>query len=190
MRRPWVGVTILMVGWLGTAPAHTEEPPASRLLIDQLARTYSTPGELVRFLKDTITFATDQELFGVPDYWQTPEEFLARRAGDCEDYALLAQAVLERQGVEAHVVSLFGQDGYAHTFCVFREAGRYGVINQDRVRYYRSRSLEGVAGQVYRGWTYAAFSERYGIRGRATRLIANPHPASNLLSADPLFSFP
>ena len=154
LRNRWVGLVVIALWCAGAPSAHSGSadlaPPDPRSL-DVVAHTYTTPKALAGFLQRTMTFKSDEELFGEPDYWQDPEEFLARRAGDCEDYALFAQAVLQRRGIEAYVLSVFGRDGYAHTVCVFAEAGRYNVINQDRVRYVRAKTLETVAGRLYPG---------------------------------------
>jgi len=40
------------------------------------------------FFNKKIVFANDADLHGAQDYWATPVEFLARGAGDCEDYAI------------------------------------------------------------------------------------------------------
>lgn len=194
MRKGWIGLIIMLL-CCTEAPAANDAPsepaPSHFLSLETLAQTYTTPKELARFLRQAITFMTDEELFGEPDYWQTPEEFLARRAGDCEDYALFVRAVLERQAVEAHVLSLFGADGYSHTVCVFKDADGYHVINQDRLYVYRAHCLEDVAWQIYPAWTYGALSRQAGRHGTAIQFIHNPHPVPTTLSAsDPLFSFP
>lgn len=41
---------------------------------------------------------SDQDLYGRADYWATPEEFMAKRAGDCEDYALTKYLALRHFG--------------------------------------------------------------------------------------------
>ncbi|MDL2279585.1 transglutaminase-like cysteine peptidase, partial [Desulfovibrio sp. OttesenSCG-928-G11] len=41
---------------------------------------------------------SDQELYGREDYWATPEEFMANRAGDCEDYAVAKYLALRYFG--------------------------------------------------------------------------------------------
>lgn len=149
--------------------------------IEPLARQYATPKAIADFLHRHFTFMRDQDLFGEIEYWQAPEEFLTRRAGDCEDYALMARELLVRNGIEAHVFSLFGEEGYAHTVCVFAdERGRYNVMNQDKLRYYRAPTLETLASQMYPGWTFGGITERTGIRGRLVKEITNPHPASTL----------
>lgn len=44
-------------------------------------------------------FASDPELWQVADYWATPEEFLVRDAGDCEDFAIAKYVTLKAMGV-------------------------------------------------------------------------------------------
>ena len=154
------------------APAH------ATMLVDHLARLYTTPKAIAAFLKRDFRFQRDEELFGEMDRWQTPEEFVVRRAGDCEDYALLAQALLRRNGIEAYVLSLFGEEGYAHTVTVFvDEDGRYNAINQSRLRNYRAASLEALASQLYPTWTYGGIAEQDGTRGRMVREISRDHGA-------------
>ena len=202
MRARWMVVGICLLGLPLNAVA--EDVPASTLrthllpqqrmlaietpnhsLLDQWAQTYTTPKAVAAFLRDHFTFKRDEDLFGAADYWQAPEEFAARKRGDCEDYALLAQALLARNWITAYVFSLFGDDGYAHTVCVFvDEHGRYGVINQDQVRYYRAPSLEALASQMHPGWTFGGIVEQDGTRGRMVREITNEDPRNaRLVSA-------
>ena len=151
--------------------------------LDLVARSYSTPEQLARFLNARLTFQEDLSLFGQVDYWQAPEEVLVRGRGDCEDYALLANDLLKRQGKETFVFSLYGPRGYAHTVCVFVEGGRYSLLNQDRLVRTRAASLEELAGKLCRDWEWGAVAERNGHRGRAVRIIrreqlkTDPHQA-------------
>ena len=151
--------------------------------LQQLAGQYTTPKAVAEFLHREFKFMRDQELFSMEEYWQTPLEFLSHKAGDCEDYALMARELLTRNGIEAHVFSLFGDEGYAHTVCVFMdERGRYNVINQDKLRYYRAPTLEALASQMYSAWTFGGITEQAGIRGRLVEEITNPHPVPALAS--------
>lgn len=45
-------------------------------------------------------FVSDQSLWKEEDYWATPVEFLARNAGDCEDYAIAKYFTLISQGLK------------------------------------------------------------------------------------------
>ncbi len=160
------GISALML-ILGMAPPAS--PQGGRL--EQIAQQCETPELLAVFLKERLTFRDDFLLFGREDYWQEPEEFLAQGAGDCEDYALLAEEVLKRQGREAFVLSLYGEGGYAHTVCVFIEEGAYHVLNQDRVIRAGAKNLEELADQLYPRWVWGAVARRAGTRGQAVRRI-------------------
>ena len=147
--------------------------------LDSIARSLPTPEQLARFLNTHLTFREDLPLFGQADYWQSPEEVLSRGQGDCEDYASLAADLLGRLGIRAFLFSLYGENGYAHTVCVFVEGGRYSVMNQDRLLHYRAASLEELAGKLYRAWEWGAVAERHGHRGRAVRIIRRSGLSNN-----------
>jgi len=51
------------------------------------------------FFNKKIVFVNDTDLYGTKDYWATPVEFLARGAGDCEDYAIAKYFSLKIMGV-------------------------------------------------------------------------------------------
>jgi predicted transglutaminase-like cysteine proteinase len=53
-----------------------------------------------RFFNEKIRFENDLEVWGVEDYWATPIEFLARGAGDCEDFAIAKYFTLKATGVD------------------------------------------------------------------------------------------
>ena len=174
--------TVLAAGWLAIGlslaaipQVASSEPSRPGHILQALAHACPTPEQLALFLHKNVVFQDDIRLFGQVDYWQDPEEFLDHRKGDCEDYALLAQAVLLQQGVEAFVFSLYGEQGYAHTVCVFVENGRYNVINQDRVVRYRAKSLADLATYLHPRWVWGAIAERVGHRGRAIREIHNTY---------------
>ncbi|MFC1885614.1 transglutaminase-like cysteine peptidase [Thermodesulfobacteriota bacterium] len=52
-----------------------------------------------RFFNEMIMFVNDIDLWGVKDYWATPLEFLCRRAGDCEDFAIAKYFTLAEMGI-------------------------------------------------------------------------------------------
>ena len=174
-------VMFVMLGYLlaVTPNVVAAEDMFNGVSVDTLPLAYSTPKTIAAFLHREFTFTRDEALFGEVEHWQSPEEFLRRQRGDCEDFALLATALLRRAGYEAHVFSLIGEGGYAHTVCIFKDAdGRYNVINQDKIRYYRAASLEAIATQLYAGWRYGGIAEQSGTRGRLVKRIVNLHPVS------------
>lgn len=46
-----------------------------------------------------VRFASDQQTWGVEDYWARPKEFLRRDQGDCEDFVIAKYFALRRLGV-------------------------------------------------------------------------------------------
>ncbi|MCE5264134.1 MAG: transglutaminase-like cysteine peptidase [Deltaproteobacteria bacterium] len=52
------------------------------------------------FFNSRIQFVSDIDLWGVQDYWATPVEFLCKRAGDCEDFAIAKYFTLMAMGVD------------------------------------------------------------------------------------------
>jgi len=46
-----------------------------------------------------VPYNTDQAIWGVPDYWATPIEFLGANAGDCEDYVIAKYLSLKEIGI-------------------------------------------------------------------------------------------
>lgn len=46
-----------------------------------------------------IPYETDQEHWGMVDYWATPVEMLASNGGDCEDYAIAKYLSLKELGI-------------------------------------------------------------------------------------------
>jgi predicted transglutaminase-like cysteine proteinase len=46
-----------------------------------------------------IMFVSDIDLWGVQDYWATPIEFLCKKAGDCEDFAIAKYFTLKAMGM-------------------------------------------------------------------------------------------
>lgn len=63
------------------------------------ARLTATPERLIeldevnRHVNESIKPVTDQELYGVTEYWTIPDKY-----GDCEDYALLKRKILIERG--------------------------------------------------------------------------------------------
>ena len=192
MRVGWIVCTVAI--WLVGTPlrAAAEEippEPSTLALLDQLASTYTTPNAVAAFLHKAFTFQRDEALFGEADRWQSPEEFVARKAGDCEDYALLARALLRRNGIEASVFSVFGKEGYAHTVCVFVDhRGRYNVIDVDKLRVLEAKSLESVASWLSPAWTVGGIAEQIGAHGQMVTPLTNAHPASFRAFTDPIAS--
>jgi hypothetical protein len=69
------------------------------------------------WVADNIAYKSDQDRWG-GDYWQTPEETLSYRTGDCEDFSILLCSLLRAYGIDAERVYVTlgvdgGEDGHA-----------------------------------------------------------------------------
>jgi len=51
------------------------------------------------FMNNTMAYAEDIDVWGVDDYWATPQEFIGKGRGDCEDYAIAKYFTLKVMGV-------------------------------------------------------------------------------------------
>ncbi len=68
-----------------------------------------------------IDYMSDEERWGVEDYWQTPEETLSYTTGDCEDFSNLLCSLLRAYGIDAERVYVaLGVDDeeYGHAFLI------------------------------------------------------------------------
>jgi len=173
----------LLIALCAATTGHAQPVPSIDSL-DALAHRYSTPQAIGRWFREDFHFVRDREQFGVVERWQAPEEFLATRRGDCEDFALLARELLVRNGVEAFVFSLFGDDGYAHTVCAFRDRDGYSVLTRRGVQRIRARSLEGLATRLHPSWNFGGVVERDGVYGRLVRELRNADPVT-VIGAEP-----
>jgi len=86
--------------------------PMGRYVSQPLTVQCGTLEDVCQFLK-TCRAVSDEELFGKEEYWQPPEEFEKRRAGDCEDFSLWTWRELLAMGVNARIV--FGRHGRYRT---------------------------------------------------------------------------
>ncbi len=73
------------------------------------------------WVADNIEYKADEEQWGVDEYWQTPEDTLSLRTGDCEDFAILLCTLLRVYSIsEEHIYVALGLDneGYGHAFLI------------------------------------------------------------------------
>ena len=80
----------------------------------------------------------DEDLFGVEDYWQTPDEFFHSRAGDCDCFSWFIAYVWIRklEAYRAYVVWIDGQipSPHAHMYAVIEKTrGQFTTINYENI---------------------------------------------------------
>lgn len=98
-----------------------------------------------RLVHSFIRYREDADMWGRADYWANPRESWARRAGDCEDLAILKRAALRHIGVpDEDMFLLVGrrQDGSDHALLALRTNDGWLYLD-DRQTPDRGRAAKG-----------------------------------------------
>ena len=176
-----LGILMTMANLIFFPPVAQAETTGN---LDHLAKELSSPEALVKFMKQNFTYVTDHQLFGQDEYWQSAEEMLERRRGDCEDYALFAEAILSRNEYQVFILSVYW-DNDAHTVAVFEQDGRWGILNLDQLRYTKASSIAELSNTVRQNWSYAGLMRQEGKIGIISRKFkteeAHKAPLSSLI---------
>jgi hypothetical protein len=104
--------------------------PMGRHITQPLSVQCKSIEEIHKFLTKC-RYVSDQEQFGVVDYWMPPEEFEKRRQGDCDDFALWVWRQLIAMGKEdaRFVVGRSGLYKGGHAWLTFREGQRSFLLD-------------------------------------------------------------
>ena len=127
----------------------------SSLTLQDLSRMVRTPDEIAHFMWRNFRFENDRTQFGREEYWQSPEEMLASRKGDCEDFALFAHRLLKKNGIPSFLLNIYS-DQKAHTVCVFKGTTGYNAIDGTDVARLDSRKLNQLIFEINPFWKKAA----------------------------------
>ena len=102
-------------------------PPTLPLSIAEI----NTPSEARKWLKTVLTYKHDEELYG-DDFWAPCGLTYPNRAGDCDDYAICAAALLQGDVEKGYIVYLYGRlidgDG-SHAVFVYQLNQKWGSIS-------------------------------------------------------------
>jgi len=114
--------------------------------IDQISLRIRTPEEVALWFADHF-----ESRFTFPDKARTILEILESKQGDCEDFAILAAAVLTRNGIENEVIVLkFGRSRIYHAVCIFKYGdGTYGFIENRELFKTSEMSVKAAAEKFY-----------------------------------------
>jgi predicted transglutaminase-like cysteine proteinase len=143
-------ITLVLLSTTLTSEAKAQLPDRS-LSFSLIAQQLQTPEQITRYMWRNFLFENDARQFGREDYWQSPEEFLMTRKGDCEDFATFAYEILKLNGYSAYLLNIYGGK-YSHTVCVFKENGKYQVIDGTDVKRYNAEALNDLTSEIYSRW--------------------------------------
>ena len=114
-----------------------------------LPSSVSSPEKLAEWMSKELSYRME-----FPDKWQTPEETLVRRKGDCEDFALLASTFLNSISISNDIVIVEFRDlGVSHALCVWKDTGGgYNFISNRQMKHTGKTELAEAIGKYYPDW--------------------------------------
>lgn len=83
---------------------------------------------------NAFSYKSDIELYGKSDHWATPSEFVRKKGGDCEDFALIKYWTLRKLGIPAQRMRIMvgtvpGRDGSHAVLSVADEKGQVWILD-------------------------------------------------------------
>ena len=121
-------------------------------LVRGMRNEVTSPESLEKWLRKNVQYKYERYS---DDYWQGPDETLAKKDGDCEDYAFLVQALLNEIGIKSKVVAVTYTEGArrsGHAICVFQYGVGYTYFSCGVLKELSSFSMEQLVKQAYPGW--------------------------------------
>jgi hypothetical protein len=94
--------------------------------------------------------------------WQTSQEMLESKKGDCEDFATLASDILEGLGYSSHIIIIKFRDlNIKHAICAFEEKdGTYSFISNKELIQTGKRNAEDAVAMHYPDWESISFVKK------------------------------
>lgn len=114
------------------------------------------------FFNRLVRWRQDSDIWQQEDYWATPLETMARREGDCEDFAIAKYMTLLLAGVDVHKMRI--------TYVKAQVGGPYSTVTQAHMvlAYYGASSADPLI---------------------LDNMVAEIHPASRREDLKPVFGF-
>lgn len=103
---------------------------AQSLSLADIALRVKTPEALAGWLSSDFLYE-----LALADGWRPPEETIKLKKGDCDDFAILARAVLEELGIKSDIVVLkFRGLSIVHAICLWKDArGNISFISNQKL---------------------------------------------------------
>lgn len=111
--------------------------PPPPLLPASVLQIYN-PDQAQDWLENNLKYTPDPELHGQKDFWASCALTYHLKAGDCEDYAICAAALLSGDVDKGYIISLgyFDKKG-GHAVFAYQYHGRWGIISNIKSEFRR-----------------------------------------------------
>lgn len=142
-----ISVTVLIIFSSQSAFSQSQEVTLS---------TVKTPEEIARWISSEFTYSVE-----FPDKWQSPEETIRLKRGDCEDFAILASEALKRQGIDNDIVIVkFEGLDTSHAICIWKDSrGIYSFISNKKLMKTGETDIRGAIERYYPDWRRITFTD-------------------------------
>lgn len=78
-----------------------------------------------------MNYVSDMGRFGVSEYWQTPADFIKSKGGDCEDWAIYMESLIQRYNPD---IDCYVAVWYTHANLVCNLNKTFIILDQDKIR--------------------------------------------------------
>lgn len=121
----------------------------------QVPANIQSPAQIAQWFAGEFHYETE-----IPDRWNSPEETMLAKKGDCEDFAILAYAQLSRLNIPSDIIiiNFKGLPNQAHAVCVFKSNGSYGIISNQEYIQIEAGTIEAAISRQYPDWESIAFT--------------------------------
>jgi hypothetical protein len=139
-------------------PVVAPRPPAETGWLVDLTLDLDSPDAVATFMLRQFSFRHDRDLYGVPERFATPDELLARGAGDCEDWAWFAAEALREHGYATWLVSVWRQKpdeagNTGHMVAAYLARDGWGYVSTEGHVAAHAPSIAGLADTVMADWS-------------------------------------
>ncbi|MBN1527029.1 MAG: hypothetical protein JW919_05575 [Candidatus Omnitrophica bacterium] len=123
--------------------------------VEQAPSSMSTPQEIARWLSRNFTYEMEW-----PDNWQSSSETARLKKGDCEDFAVLSQALLARLGIKSDIVIIRFKDlKVAHAICAWKYGKYYSFMSTRQLYETNATSIEEAVEKYFPDWQKIIFTD-------------------------------
>ena len=114
-----------------------------------------TPRDVANWIKSDFEYQLK-----MPDRPQSPQETMALRTGDCDDFAALASSVMSGLGIHSDILIIKFRDlKIQHAICIWKgEDGICSFLSSKQLVYTRERDIMAAVAKYYPDWEEVTFS--------------------------------
>ncbi|MBR9681678.1 MAG: transglutaminase domain-containing protein [Candidatus Altiarchaeota archaeon] len=172
------------INLIGT-PTHYGEKIRSDLVTEYMSQIsisnisdFSAASSIWSWLRTYFHYAEDQVNFGIGDYWSWPNETLALRRGDCEDWTTTFLSILDNARPSAKCYGLLAGVPTGHVFAMCNFDHQFYIFDQgfrkskDGSAAYLIRDYAGVWG-IENITVYSAFDATSTVRFKSNQEFAD-----------------